>query len=440
MSILENCPDVLTITEAAQALRISRPTMQKLVTSGEVEHIEIAGKPLIFKAFLEDFIDKRRQVCYNNRVETSGPAALSQEPPHLDNRIVQSDFSPFSEGDDTEMATKISQPVMVNGVKVWVRANTAQEFADKVVKALGAPQERGKHPFQEYAWNWFNTYSKPNVETATATTYKRQLTRYLVPAFEGLAVEDITTDDVQRLFNGMTGAKATKDKARMVLNQIMDAAVEDKLIATNPVKSRRVKITGKASKATPPYTVEQMRYLVQHIGDVENPVDRLYLALQALHPLRLEEVLGLQGEDVDAQGMALHVRRAVTHPTRNQPEVKDTKTESSHRTIGLSALALPHLSAVPVGKFLFGGDKPFTYTQVRKMCERIKRDTGFTENITPIRFRTTVLTDLYDQTKDIKLAQAVAGHTTSAMTLRYYVKGRETDQAATAALEQLYTA
>lgn len=39
------------------------------------------------------------------------------------------------------------------------------------------------------------------------------------------------------------------------------------------------------------------------------------------------------------------------------------------------------------------------------MCDRIKRDTGFTENITPIRFRTTVLTDLYDQTKDIKLAQ-----------------------------------
>lgn len=59
-------------------------------------------------------------------------------------------------------------------------------------------------------------------------------------------------------------------------------------------------------------------------------------------------------------------------------------------------------------------------------CGRIKRDTGFTENITPIRFRTAVVTDLYDQTKDIKPAQAAAGHTTSVMTLRYYVKGRET--------------
>jgi len=266
------------------------------------------------------------------------------------------------------------------------------------------------------------------------------LTLHLIPAFEGLAVEDITADEVQRLFNGMSGAKATKDKARMVLNQIMDAAVEDKLLASNPLKSKRVKVTGKASKATVPYSVEQMRYIVQHIEDVKNPLDRAYLALQALHPLRLEEVLGLRGEDVDAENKALHICRAVTHPTRNMPEVKDTKTDSSRRSIGLSALALPYLPEYAAGAYLFGGDKPLSYTQVRKMCERIKRDIGFSENITPIRFRTTVLTDLYDQTKDIKLAQQAAGHTTSAMTLRYYVKGRETAAEAAAAVERVYTA
>lgn len=336
---------------------------------------------------------------------------------------------------------KINQSIIINGQKRWMTADTMQEFTDKVIQLLGTPQDRGKHPFADYAWNWYNTYSAPNVETATATTYKRQIQRYLIPAFDGLAVEDITVDDVQRLFNGMTGAKTTKDKARMVLNQILDSAVEEKLIPTNPLKSRRLKITGKASKATPPYTVEQMRYLVQHIGDIQNPVDRAYLALQALHPLRLEEVLGLAPEDIDTGNMTIHIRRAVTHPTRNQPEVKDTKTESSHRTIGLSSLAVPYLQQLEAaGAFLFGGDKPLSYTQVRKMCQRIQHDTGFTENITPIRFRTTVLTDLYDQTKDIKLAQAAAGHTTSAMTLKYYVKGRETSSEAVAAVDRLYSA
>lgn len=338
---------------------------------------------------------------------------------------------------------KITRTVTINGVKHWIRASTEQEYADKLLKLVGtqsAAPEPSKHLFSDYALTWFETYSKPNIETVTATTYRRQLTGHILPAFEGLAVEDITTDDVQRLFNSMTGAKTSKDKTKMVLNQILDAAVEDGLIVKSPLKSKRIKITGKASQPTAPYTVEQMRYLVQHIGDIQDPADRAYLAIQALHPLRLEEVLGLQGADIDPESGAIHICRAVTHPDRNQPEVKDTKTRSSARTIGLSALAVPYLPQTKPGEFVFGGKRPLSYTQVRKMCNRIKRDTGFTENITPIRFRTTVLTDLYDQTKDIKLAQAAAGHTTSAMTLRYYVKGRETISKAAAVVDRAYSA
>lgn len=72
------------------------------------------------------------------------------------------------------------------------------------------------------------------------------------------------------------------------------------------------------------------------------------------------------------------------------------------------------------------------------MCQRIQKDTEFAENITPLRFPTTALTDLYDQTKDIKLTRAAAGHTTLAMTLKYYVKGQETSSEAAAAVDQLY--
>lgn len=163
-----------------------------------------------------------------------------------------------------------------------------------------------------------------------------------------------------------------------------------------------------------------------------------YLALQALHPLRLEEVLGLKWEDVDREHMRLHICRAVTHPTRNMPEVKMPKTKASIRTIGLSRIALEFLGEGKPDEFVIGGEKPFSYTQVRRMCERIRRDTGFQDRITPIRFRTTVLTDIYDQTKDIKQAQAAAGHTTAAMTLKYYVKGRNGTHEAASAVERAY--
>ena len=437
MNLLGHWPDLLTLQEAAEILRTDPATVGSFIQAREISFTEIAGKVLIPRTFLEYFIEKSCKVCYNGGIEADTPTldGLGQ---HLDNRI-ELDCTPFQ--GEIEMA-KITRTVTINGAKYWIRANTEQEYADKLLKLVGsqnAAQQNSKHLFADFAMTCFETYFKPNIAAVTATTYKRQLTRHLLPAFSGLTVEDITTDDIQRLFNGMSGAKATKDKAKMVLNQILDAAVEDGLIAKNPLKSKRIKITGKASQVTVPYSVEQMRFLVQHIGDIKDPLDRAYLAIQALHPLRLEEVLGLQGADIDREGMAIHVCRAVTHPTRNQPEIKDTKTQSSARTIGLSALAVPHLPQVAENEFVFGGTKPLTYTQVRKMCDRIKRDTGFEENITPIRFRTTVLTDLYDQTKDIKLAQAAAGHTTSAMTLRYYVKGRETISKAAAVVDRAYS-
>lgn len=96
---------------------------------------------------------------------------------------------------------KITRTVTINGVKHWIRANTEQEYADKLLKLIGTQStapEHSKHLFADYAMTWFETYSKPNIETVTATTYKRQLTLHLIPAFSGLNVEDITTDDVQR--------------------------------------------------------------------------------------------------------------------------------------------------------------------------------------------------------------------------------------------------
>lgn len=79
--------------------------------------------------------------------------------------------------------------------------------------------------------------------------------------------------------------------------------------------------------------------------------------------MRLEEALGLQWADINAESGAIHIRRAVTHPTRNQPEIKRPKTESSIRTIGLSPLAVPYLTRGRDNDFRFGGSSPlFVYT------------------------------------------------------------------------------
>lgn len=111
------------------------------------------------------------------------------------------------------------------------------------------------------------------------------------------------------------------------------------------------------------------------------------------------------------------------------------------RDVGLSAIALPQLVPGKPDEFVCGGCNPLSYTQVRRMNDRIGRQLEFDGAIMPLRFRTTVLADLYDRTKDIKLAQSAAGHTTPAMCRKRYVKGRNnSSKAAAAAVDAVYSA
>lgn len=338
------------------------------------------------------------------------------------------------------MAKKIKRKVVVNGCERWISADTEQEYAEKLMAIAGGKEREPKagHNLRNYAQQWFEVYSKPNIEAATAATYERELRNHIFPIVGNMNIEDVTPDDLQKIFNSMDTAKSSKDKTRMVLNMIFGMAQEDGLISKNPTKSRHLRITGRASEPTEEYSIEQMRYLVGHLRDVRQDEDRYFLALMAMHPLRLEEALGLKWEDVSKATMRIEIRRAVTHPTRNQPEVKPPKTKASARSIALSNLAADILGEGPAGEYILGGSKPYSYSQVRRMCDRIRADTGFAGRITPIRFRTTVLTDIYDQTKDIKQTQAAAGHTTATMTLKHYVKGRGSEQETAVAIERVY--
>lgn len=365
---------------------------------------------------------------------------------HLENRTETPSELPC--GGMTDMAKeRIKRRVLINGQIRWVTGSSEQEYADNLIRilapeALETPGE--KHLFEDYAKNWYEVFSKPNVSKTTAITYDRQLHLYIYPVLQGKYLEDITVADIQKVFNAMDSEEkklttASKAKTKMVLNMIFQQAVEENIIGRNPLTSKTLRIKGNPSQTTKPYTVEQMRYIVSQLPSIRNYKDRMFLSLLALHPLRLEEVLGLRWKDIDLEKDLIHISSTVTHPDRNQGLFREmTKTDSSRRTIAL----VPQLKAFMVpgeaDEFLVGDDKIQSYQLVKDMCKRIRNDIGFEESITPRRFRTTVLTDIYDATKDIKQTQAAAGHTTAAMTLKHYVKGREEKADTASAIAKVY--
>ncbi len=126
---------------------------------------------------------------------------------NLDNGTAQACEQAMNATEVDDMAKeRIKRRVNIGGVIRWVTGNTEQEYADNLIKAMTGEgvavvqQPRNKHDFVEYAMNWFEVFSKPNIELVTAETYERQLRYHILPALKGMSVEDVTVADVQRLF------------------------------------------------------------------------------------------------------------------------------------------------------------------------------------------------------------------------------------------------
>lgn len=343
------------------------------------------------------------------------------------------------------MSNTIRRHVRINGTTVWITAKTEQEYMEKVVRLSGGnvmPVSKPKHPFGEYALTWLNVFSRPNVERVTSVSYEQQLKNYILPVLGEMNLEDITPADVQKIFNNMGKRmkQESKNKVKIVLNQIFKMAMNDDIIAKNPLEAPSIRIKGEKSTPTVPYSVNEMRYMAEHLIDIQSDMDRAWLAISISLPLRPEEVLGLTWADVDEVNGVFHIRNTVTHPARNEPEFKTyTKTAASIRDLAVSEELL---SCLPVrgkpNEFVIGGKTPLTYMQVRRMRERIQRDIRFDGSITPRRFRTTVATDISAQTHDLKLVQKMLGHSSPQMTLKHYDKGRSTTVDATDAIASCY--
>lgn len=66
-------PDILTVPEAADFLRIGRTQMYKLIHEGSIKHIKIGRKILIPMKYLSDFVEKMTVLCYNKEQVDSQP-------------------------------------------------------------------------------------------------------------------------------------------------------------------------------------------------------------------------------------------------------------------------------------------------------------------------------------------------------------------------------
>ena len=193
--------------------------------------------------------------------------------------------------------------------------------------------------FLEYSLDWLDTLT---IEASTKQGYVKILRNHLYPTLGQLTLEAITSDLVNNLYEQLAknGRKDSKGKGlglgsnsivkiHLVLKAILDLALVEGLITTNPAKNKRVvkAPTSKQIKAqrqeVKTLTVEELEAFLDFNESEEDDLNPMY-RLIAYTGIRRGEAVAIQWADINFEKRTLSIRRA--GDTANLGMVKNTKT------------------------------------------------------------------------------------------------------------------
>lgn len=215
--------------------------------------------------------------------------------------------------------------------KHFDRKAEADSFANQVEtdKARGTftDPSRGRLTFDKWADRWLELPHGTRPTTrARDESYLRSLIR---PGFARRRLRDISRNDVQAWVHGLVErdlAPATIHKAVQVLAKILDAAVREDRIATNPARDVALPrlpdaearfLTSAELIALERTMPERLRVLVPFVADVG---------------LRIGEVAGLRWRDVDTFHGTVTVREVLTE-VHGQALLGPPKTAAGRRVV-----------------------------------------------------------------------------------------------------------
>jgi integrase len=191
----------------------------------------------------------------------------------------------------------------------WLKISEAEALTGRWVDPAA-----GVEPFGSYAEEWM-AGKRSTVGTTTATNTEALLRSRVLPEFGAMQLKRITTAHVRRWLATMTEdglASSTVHTYRRILYQVLDQAVDDGLIVSNP--ARKAKAPAVRPRRQLFLSAEQLRRLADECG--------VYAALVWF--------LGWSGLRF---GEAAALRVARVDPTRRRVRVEEAATEVGGRLV-----------------------------------------------------------------------------------------------------------
>jgi len=268
-------------------------------------------------------------------------------------------------------------------------------------------------PLLTYADSWIKSH-KAGVKKTTYNAYVSILNKVLEP-IQDVAISDVTPDSISKAFAALAGKSASYiRKARILLSEIMDAAVDSGYLIRNPVHAQSVK--------PPKGTEGSHRALTKEETDlIKSTPHRMQVpAMIMLYcGLRRGEVLALTADDI---GSTISVNKAVSYVS-NQPIVSGPKSTSGIRVVPVPFVLKPYLKGLS-GHVCGGGEDPITEQAWQRAWENymrvLSKAAGHEISFRAHDLRHTYCTMLRDAGVDMHQALIWMGHANEKMILKIY--------------------
>lgn len=302
-------------------------------------------------------------------------------------------------------------------VLTFIESGRIREFLPPIQSVLSTSE---KVHLGDYANEWLNR--KRKIKETTRATYKKYLIQYIIPDLGDKLLGSITAKDVQWMLDKHKElSEKTLKEMKGVLSQIFHYAISDELVTRNPCNNMDVEIPSTRRTVRSALPIEQYQDIIANLPALTG-FDKRFLAICLFTAMRRGEILGLRWEDIHHG--KIHIKRNVTHPQRNAPEITTPKTKAGIRTIPMIEPLLQALTPTEEKGFVIGGEKPLTLSAYRAMWNRITKSIDL-HGATPHILRHSYLTYAVGTTTDFKTVQGISGHADVFTLMNRYAHSQE---------------
>ncbi|MDH5499254.1 MAG: site-specific integrase [Nitrospira sp.] len=344
------------------------------------------------------------------------------------------------------------------GVRHWKsfdKKGDADAFRDQVgleARQRVSPTIPASSTMTEYAEHWKRLIAQ-TVKSRTLARYSEMMRLHVLPQFGKLRVRELNRGQLklfltEKLSLGLQ--KRTVRNIQAVIRVMLNAAVEDGLIATNPAAKlgRALKLT--VSKTTRQEEIKAMTKVQrQHfLATVLQHAPRYYPLFFVLAGTgeRLGEALALQDSDLDLNAQTIRIARAFA-----EDGTLDTPKSGHGRTVDLSqaltAVLARHLTTLKHDRLKHGwtdqtpwlfvtqNGTPLDPANVRRAMTSVLKKAKLPLHFTPHCLRHTYASILLSEGVPAPYVQEQLGHATIELTVSTY--GRWLKKKAPGALDRL---